>query len=136
MTERIKEIKHLQQDGTFKTYPIGADASNIDLQNGKTLEAALRENYVQRTDYATNLKGGVIKTSSAYGTQTGSGLLSGVTYSYADYQNKSHQNGFISKGTLENVITGKELVNKTYVDTIVGDIGTAIDEINGEIIGG
>ena len=134
MTERIKEIKHLQQDGTFKTYPIGADASNIDLQNGKTLEAALRENYVQRTDYATNLKGGVIKTSSAYGTQTGSGLLSGVTYSYADYQNKS-QNAFISKGTLENVITGKELVNKTYVDTIVGDIGTILDNINGESVG-
>ena len=41
---------------------------------------------------------------------------------------------FISKGTLENVITGKELVNKTYVDDLVGDINSALDSINGEVI--
>ena len=90
--------------------------------------------YVKNTDYATNSKGGVIKTSSAYGTQTGSGLLAGVTYSYADYQNKS-QNAFISKGTLENVITGKDLTTKAYVDGLVGDIGTILDNINGESVG-
>lgn len=35
---------------------------------------------------------------------------------------------------LENVITGKDLTTKTYVDGLVGDIDTALDTINGEVI--
>ena len=135
MTERIKEIKHLQQDGTFKTYPIGADASNIDLQNGKTLEAALGEDYVKNTDYAAGAVGGVIKTGNFFNLSS-TGNARATTITYAQYSTTVGNDAFISKGTLENVITGKDLTTKAYVDGLVGDIGTAIDEINGEVIGG
>lgn len=90
--------------------------------------------YVKNTDYATSLKGGVIKTSTVVGTETNAGgILTGQVITYANYVN-ANDKSFISKGTLENVITGKELVNKTYVDTIVGDINTLLDELNGEVI--
>ena len=68
--------------------------------------------YVKFTNYATNSKGGVIKTdTSAYGTAMYSGYLTGSTKTYAQYGSSANAL-FVSKGTLENVITGKELVNK------------------------
>lgn len=60
-------------------------------------------------------QGGVIKTSDSYATATADGILTSQTKTYAQY-NSLNNNAFVSKGTLENVITGKELVNKTYVD--------------------
>lgn len=64
-------------------------------------------NYVTDTDYATTSTGGVIKTSSTYGTSmTNTGVLYGNTITYANYSN-TNAGAFISKGTLENVITGK-----------------------------
>lgn len=89
--------------------------------------------YVKNTDYATDSVGGVIKSSSTYGNGMSNGALYPIVYSYNDYQNKN-VNTFIGKGTLENVIAGKQLVNQTYVDNIVGDINTALDTINGEVI--
>ena len=69
-------------------------------------------NYVKKTDYATNSTGGVIKTdTSTYGTAMYSGYLTGSTKTYAQYGSSANAL-FVSKGTLENVITGKELVNK------------------------
>lgn len=91
-------------------------------------------NYVQNTDYATRNKGGVIKIGGNYGLEKDNlGNLYADQVSYNDYGSLS---GFaiMSKGTLENVITGKQLVNQTYVDNIVGDINTALDTINGEVI--
>ena len=89
-------------------------------------------NYVQNTDYATNSKGGVIKIGSNAISING-GFLVADTRTYSNYINAGNVL-FISKGTLENVITGKQLVNQTYVDNIVGDINTALDTINGEVI--
>lgn len=68
------------------------------------------------TDYATGSKGGVIKRSTTYATNmSNDGVLYASTKTYADYPNLNG-NAFISKGTLENVVTGKQLTNKTYVD--------------------
>ena len=89
-------------------------------------------NYVQNTDYATNSKGGVIKIGSNAISING-GFLVADTRTYSNYINAGNVL-FISKGTLENVIIGKQLVNQTYVDNIVGDINTALDTINGEVI--
>ena len=83
--------------------------------------------YVKNTDYATSSNSGVIKTG--FGTTLNvDGILYAAVYNYANYllNNNSY---FISKGTLENVITGKELVNKTYVDNIVGDIDTILETL-------
>lgn len=87
-------------------------------------------NYVQNTDYATSSKGGVIKQATPYNFYVSSG---GSPYanarSYNDYQNDNTAS-FISKGTLENVITGKQLVNQTYVDNIVGDIESILETLD------
>ena len=90
-------------------------------------------NYVTKTDYATTSTGGVIKTSGSYGNELSSGVLRGTTRTYQQYTDGSDST-MISKGTLENVITGKDLTTKSYVDGLVGDIDTALDSINGEVV--
>lgn len=65
--------------------------------------------YVKNTDYASYSKGGVIKVDDAFSTFMTDGKLKCSSKTYADYQNSSSY-AFISKGTLENVIAGKELV--------------------------
>ena len=71
-------------------------------------------NYVQFTDYPTTQKAGVIKISN-YGTDvlTG-GQLIATKYQYSSYSSLD-DHCFISKGTLENVITGKGLVDSSKI---------------------
>lgn len=72
--------------------------------------------YVKNTDYASSDKAGVIKTKSTHATLIGTGINTGVLVcnpvSYSNYNNLDTY-AFISKGTLENVITGKGLVSNT-----------------------
>lgn len=112
------------------------------LLNGKVDKATLNDYYTKTrtdellggkvgfTDYATYNTGGVIKFDTAtYGSNVIDGKLSGAMTSYVNYQDKNNY-FLISKGTLENVITGKELVNKTYVDDLVGDIETILTTLD------
>lgn len=86
------------------------------------------------TDYATDSNSGVFKTSTNVANSVNAnGVLIASIKTYSNYSSGSDAM-FISKGTLENVITGKELTNKTYVDGLVGDIATALDEIQREVI--
>lgn len=119
----------------------------LTLQNGSTVEfsvADLVAGLVSTTDYATSSTGGVIKIGSYGGDVDSSGKIRCNVYDYNSYPNVSN-NAFISKGTLENVITGKELVSKsvnnltnyytkTEIDGMLGDINEVIDLINGEVI--
>ena len=66
--------------------------------------------YVKNTDYATSSKGGTVKISG-YGIQINNGTVMGLTRTYEEYTAGSN-NTIISKSTLENVITEKELVNQ------------------------
>lgn len=97
--------------------------------------------YVKNTDYATASKGGVIK-SGYYGLQVDSsnGKAYCDTYNYANYGNVENQR-FISKGTLENVITGKGLIDntvnnltnyytKTEIDNTVGNIESILETLD------
>ena len=91
-------------------------------------------NYVTNTDYATGSTGGVIKyNSGTYGSNMTDGVLCGNAITYADYSNKNN-NYIIAKGTLENVITGKGLVNQTDLNnkqnTLVS--GSNIKTINNQ----
>lgn len=90
-------------------------------------------NYVTNTDYATQNVGGVIKITSSYGTQFASDKkLRATIVDYSDYNNM-HNNAFIGKQTLENVITGKGLISNTYHDNTKQDTlvsGTNIKTIN------
>lgn len=90
--------------------------------------------YVKNTDYATNTTGGVIKyNSNTYGSYVINGFLGASQTAYQNYLEKNN-NFIIGKGTLENVIEGKGLTTKAYVDGLVGDISSVIDAINGEVI--
>ena len=90
--------------------------------------------YVKNTDLANSTKPGIVQGNNVYGfLVTNAGLPYAIDRTYAQYQS-ANKLLFISKDTLENVITGKELVNKTYVDGLVGDINSALDSINGEVI--
>ena len=96
--------------------------------------------YVKNTDYASSSKGGVIKTGYSSNIDA-NGSLYATNLSYTNYQNVG-VNHFISKGTLESVITGKGLIDSSYHDstkqdvidntltTINKTIPTAINEVN------
>lgn len=85
--------------------------------------------YVKNTDYATITKAGLVGASNFYNTAVGvsNGVLYATSNDYATYNTKDN-GSFISKGTLENVIAGKELTNKTYVDNA---IASAITDVLG-----
>lgn len=81
--------------------------------------------YVKNTDYANSTTGGVVKVSGGYASTSvdGNGILQANTETYNTYLSRSNAI-FIGKGTLENVLNVK-----------IGDIGTALDLINGESVG-
>lgn len=81
--------------------------------NNKLDESDLTD-YVKNTDYASSSKGGVLKSSHALAVNS-SGSAQCEVRTYAQYQNADN-NLFIGKGTLENVITGKQLINQTQLD--------------------
>ena len=88
--------------------------------------------YVKNNDYAEWNKGGVVKTGNGFNVSS-NGLTQCSAVGYSSYETQGNS-FFISKGTLEQVITGKDLTTKTYVDGLVGDINDALDAINGEVI--
>ena len=80
-------------------------------------------NYVTNTDYATSAKGGVFKIQSNYGVDVNNGFLRGIEKTYSSY-NIADNVMFVSKGTLENVITGKGLENVNNKVTSISNAST------------
>lgn len=81
-------------------------------------------NYITNTDYASATNAGVIKATAGNAlATTASGELTGVSKNYVVYQ-ASSDNMFISKGTLENVITGKDLATKSDIKVYYGSCAT------------
>lgn len=120
------------------TYDNTNKAIVITLQNGNVTSVpvgALINGLVSNTDYAGENTLGVVQTQPTnYGiSTTNTGILYARNVGYSDYTN-ANNNLAIGKGTLENVITGKDLTTKSYVDGLVGDIATALDTIQGEVI--
>lgn len=114
------------------TYEQYSSYSDNNFVSKGTLENVISgKGLVSNTNYATDSVGGVIKVDGAnYGSyMTSSGILCASMTSYANYGNKSN-NYIISKGTLENVITGKDLTTKSYVDGLVGDIETILTTLD------
>ena len=79
--------------------------------------------YVKNTYYATYNTGGVIKVDGAFSTFVTDGKLKCTLKTYGDYQNLSSY-AFIGKGTLENVITGKNLETSNNKVTSISSIST------------
>lgn len=129
-----KEIVIELQNGEITRVPVGALISGLVSET--QLETILVP-YVKNTDYASSSVGGVVKVGS-FGTnvQANTGQLYAINVSSYNLYESWGGNYVISKGTLEKVIEGKDLTTKAYVDGLVGDIGTILDNINGEVIGG
>ena len=85
----------------------------------KTSQLTNDSNFITRSSYATpwpSGDAGTIKTIANYGTDvTEGGYLKSQTKTASVY-NSADNDMFISKGTLENVITNKDLTTKSYVD--------------------
>lgn len=90
-------------------------------------------NYVQFNNYGTNNAAGVVKWGNGFNIASNNGRAYGSIRTYEQYSSDDNA-FFICKGTLENVITGKDLTTKSYVDGLVGDIATTLDTIQGEVI--
>lgn len=73
----------------------------------KVSELANDSKYVKNTDYATDYKTGVIRTGGG-ATLNNYGVISPSVRNYAEY-NASGDTLFLSKGTFENAIAGKNL---------------------------
>ena len=111
-------------------------SSNSYIIGKGTLENVITgKGLVSNTNYASESVAGVIKVNNTYRATSvsSSGSLQTTTKTYQQYQGADNEM-FIGKGTLENVITGKDLTTKSYVDGLVGDINSALDTINGEVI--
>ena len=80
--------------------------------------------YVKNTDYATSSKGGVIKPGSLININP-NGIPYGTVQTFSQYSVGADAN-FISKGTLENVITGKNLETANNKVTSVSSSSTDV----------
>ena len=121
-TDALLNAKQNEIDSTHK---LNADLVDDTNSNNKFVTASDKTNwnakvdeediadFVKNTDYADYNEGGVVKKGNGF-TTTSSGTASCGVDTYTDYQSKSG-NQFISKGTLENVITGKQLINATQL---------------------
>lgn len=123
------DIEALAKSGstTAETDPIfsasassGITSSDISNWNNKADVEDIPDltDYVKNTDYASNSKGGVIKTSISQSTYMQDGVLKVQSLRLDEYNSRGDFS-FISKGTLETVITGKNLADKNYVDTAI-----------------
>lgn len=116
--------------GIARTYADYPNLNNTYIISKGTLENVIEgKGLVSNTDYATENTGGVVRAgpiSSGYEvSQTGAtaGRLGARILTYTQYQNNLYTNGFVGKGTLENVITGKGLVSDTdYATTNKGGV--------------
>ena len=118
------------------SYENYVEANDTTFVGKGTLENVIEgKGLVSNTDYASNSIGGVIRVNVPYATKVNSsGILYASNLDYTTYSSTS-DNAFIGKGTLENVITGKGLVDQTALagkqDTLTA--GTGIDITNNVI---
>ena len=104
---------------TYSQYPSMYDNAFI---SKATLEnVIIGKGLVSNTDYASASTGGVVKTKNGFAVNNEGSVLCS-TYSYSDYVSGADWI-FVGKGTLENVLNAR-----------IGDIDTALDLLNGEVI--
>lgn len=138
MADRIKKIKIKQADGSFSDYiPIGAEASNVDLSTGETVEKAIGRldktiryfDNVEAMKASKNLKeGDVVETLGYYKVNDGGAnkfLIASKTSN--DVPNDgtilSLQNGLIAIMYDINIINVKQMGAKGDYDS-QSNIGT------------
>lgn len=94
------------------TYTAG---TNININSNNEISAPLTD-YVKNTDYAGSSTAGVIKTDNSFKIN-GQGKVYAEILAYSNYESVS-DGRFISKGTLENVIAGKNLATTSDIPLV------------------
>lgn len=108
------EFQYVVNETPLTSEQVKAINSGITLELVSKLQGIDLTEYVKNTDYATGSKGGVIKTDTGlYSTEMVDGKLTCMIKDYETQYPYINNKSFISKGTLENVITGKGLVSNT-----------------------
>ena len=124
---------YTETDPTVPSHVKGITQANITSWNNKsdfsgdyddlTNKPDLTD-YVTNTDYATNTTGGVVKIATEFSARLNpNNTLQAIPRTFNEYENMNTSN-FISKGTLENVITGKGLATEDYVDSKASQVST------------
>lgn len=124
---------------------IGGITVDIDLSDYYTKNETntLLNDKVGFTNYATDTVAGVLKVDNANNGVFLDANVHKLMPNVIDYTTYSNKGGyyFISKGTLENVITGKGLItktvnnltnyyDKTYIDNTVGNIESILETLD------
>lgn len=121
-TENNKLIFTLQNGNTIEI-PL------IDLVNNVVTEEELLnklKDYIKNTDFASAEKAGIIKVdATSYATELDNGKLKASIKTYENYKDMNND-GFIGKGTLENVIAGKNLETANNKVTFVDEDSTDV----------
>lgn len=136
-----KELKFTLQNGNVIEVPLNDLISGLvtdeSLENTLKNYALIKDvptkvsqlkndsNYVKNTDYATSTVAGVVKTNAGLDVDE-NGRVVANTYNYDEYESKT-DNTFISKGTFENAIKGKNLETANNKVTSVGTGSTDIE---------
>ncbi|CDC61107.1 putative uncharacterized protein [Clostridium sp. CAG:417] len=107
------------QNGSVIDVPL--DSLISGLVNETDLKDTLKD-YVKNTDYATSYKAGVIRTGGG-ATLNNYGVISPAVRNYAEY-NASGDTLFLSKGTFENAIAGKNLETANNKVNLVNENST------------
>ena len=120
---KISELNAVSSVSDSDVLPIvnSGDTKKITMAQLKTaIGTPDLSDYVKNTDYATDSTGGTVKISGTYaiGLINNNGRIFADVKTYSQYDSLTTY-GFISKGTLENVITGKQLTDKNYVDNAI-----------------
>jgi hypothetical protein len=143
-TIKMGNLLYLDSDNKVKASAISPEAitgANYNLiASVGTVWAQIdsrAKNFVKTTDYAvTNGAAGIIKAKSKNGLAVGAGIYAGELWGdqkdYSTYISDQYfpRSGIICKGTLENVIEGKGLTTKTYVDSLVGDLESILETLD------
>lgn len=107
------------QNGSVIDVPL--DSLISGLVNETDLKDTLKD-YVKNTDYATTYKAGVIRTGGGV-TLNNYGVISPAVRNYEEY-NASGNTLFLSKGTFENAIAGKNLETANNKVNLVNENST------------
>ena len=136
-----KELKFTLQNGNVIEVPLNDLISGLvtdeSLENTLKNYALIKDvptkvsqlendlDYVKNTDYATSTVAGVVKTNAGLDVDE-NGMVFANTYNYDEYESKT-DNTFISKGTFEKAIKGKNLETANNKVTSVGTGSTDIE---------
>lgn len=114
-TSGTRTISHAASGVIAGTY------TSITVDANGHVTAGTNPGFVTSTTYATTSNSGVVQASNEYGilTNPSNGVLYSDEKTYLQYEDASN-NMFISKGTLENVLIGKEFLTNTNIKTING----------------